>query len=153
MKRELIKMIETPVEPVCYGFAEDDPEPGDVVDGYWATQLQRPFRPEWLWLFGDPTAQLSSLKIGAGPKAEQLLEPLPFAMMWREWPTLEDFLKLVQHEGHQRKQLAAAPIHPVLCKSFGAPNIVLPAGNVGADLSFGYDGRVRAIVLVGVQVK
>lgn len=152
MKEPLIKLIDRPVEPVCYGFAEDE-LPADVDDGYWTTQVQHPFRGEYLWLFGHATAELTSLELGRGPKAEQLVGgSIPFIMMHRGL-SLADFLTLVQHEGHQRKQLNAAPVHAALWKACGAPSVALPAVSTGTSITFKYCGRVQGIVLIGSQVK
>lgn len=135
-------------EPCCYGFivdaGVDDAEPAVYTD-HWVTHLQRPFRGKWLWLWGDADAELTSLQIGG---AEQLVVPLPFAVMHRP-VTPEQFLRFVR-EPHER--MDPAIVSPTLAARWGAPHLDLATGNVGAQLRFGFRGGVRGVVLVGEQI-
>jgi hypothetical protein len=137
-------------EPCCYGFLCRDGSPtmgGAPIGEYWRTNVQRPFRGCWLWLFGERDAVLTGLRIGG---QEQIVVPLPFAGMQREI-TSERLRSLI--DTHGTEQFFGARCHGALAFDHGQPSLTLPTANVGAQLEFRFTGSVQGIVLIGEQVR
>jgi len=143
-KPERMYPIATEVEECCYGFILHEPKRHEP-EHTWKRQVQRPFRGNWLWLWGDAGAELLVLRCGT---LDQLVQPMPFEWMQRD-VTPEQFLKFVKDP---KEELEAARVAPAICSSFGHAALVLAGVNVGAELQFRFRGPVRGIVLVGVQV-
>jgi hypothetical protein len=147
----LLRTTPTMVEPCCYGFLQREERDRLVhLRDEWSTLVQRPFRGQWLWLFGSADARLISLLIA---NEEQLVpsgdDGVSFGSMQRGY-SAEEFLSLV--DTHGTEQFFGARVHPALCADNGAARIYLPAVSVEAQLKFRYTGDVRGVVLVGEQL-
>jgi hypothetical protein len=144
-----------PVQPCCYGFIEVNPAPAAPGKGTWSTTVQRVFRPQSLWLWGElipdrpHAAVLTSLELCG---KEQLINPWRFVDHIASLP-IDLFLKLVQHappwNGLGVLQLEGNWVRPEL----KGERLTFPALAVGQTIHFGFHGLVRGVVLVGEQVQ
>lgn len=140
-----------PMEPVCYGFIHlTEQLPGAV----WISELARPFRANWLWLWGDHTATLLSLKVAHD---EHLTQQMPFMMMRRSISP-EKFLEhgvlprqaapAVESNG-ATMLLNGARLHSLMARDFEQPSVSVRAAALGEQMSAISKGNVRGVVLVG----
>lgn len=145
----------TKMEPCCYGFIHTGEQlPGAV----WCTEVQRPFRAHWLWVWDEPPgATLLSLKVALD---EHLVQHMPFAAMGRSIEPWK-FLQLGLLEGQSAPQvesnattvlLNGARVHSMMARDFDRPAIEMRAAKVGEQLSAICKGKVRGVVLVGWEV-
>lgn len=141
-------------QPVCYGFVHlKEQLPGAV----WMTEVQRPFRANWLWLWGDDGATLLSLKVAHD---EHLVQHMPFAFMHRSIEP-EKFLTLgllhpqappAIEANATTVLLNAARVEPMMARDFGQPSITMRSAAVGEQLSAISKGKVRGVLLVGWEI-
>jgi|SRR5262245_16369541 len=147
------------LEPCCHGFIHTSEQlPGAA----WSTQVAFPFKPRWLWLWGDEggahAAVLRSLCVALD---EHLVQPMPFAFMTRTMPR-ENFIALVTMgpnveriepgDGRTSLLFKGARVHPLLARNNGHPEVQIRQAKVGEQLSVQATGNIHGIVLVGHQL-
>lgn len=139
--------------PCCYGFVHlVETLPGVV----WKAPVARPFRAEWLWLWGDDTAELTSLSVALD---EHLVQRMPFAVMRRPI-TPEQFLTAVERKPGAPIEvtstsvlLAGARIRPDMARDHGRPSVEIRGALVAEELSVIAKGNVRGVVMVGWELR
>ena len=146
-----------PDQPCCYGAVQLG---GELeTDRFrFPAIVQRPFRGQWLWLWGNPSAKAVSLRIA---NHEQLPRPVSFGDVG---VSPETFLKLVRPATNVpfgvatagRKELITlygTEVKPELYDAPEARALVLPSMAPGCALEIVIQGRgVRGFALIGVQV-
>lgn len=141
------------VEACCYGFLGALQPPRVAPSGWWHEVAQRPFRGDRLWLWGDPNAELTSLRIGID---EQLAMPVRFAW-FAPVISIEQFASHVERapekpRGAAQRNLIGALISTELqALNEHMQTVLLRTASPGVPIRFEFRGDVQGIALVGVQ--